>query len=90
VTVMPGDEPGQVVINIKGRLNALLGTEAFPNRKGWGGGGIAGSGGRNRTGDLRIMIPAISVDLTHLSPCMSHLCRKDRPLGFGKLGAVIV
>ena len=49
MTVMPGDEPGQVVINIKGRLNALLGTEAFPNRKGWGGGGIAGSGGPLRT-----------------------------------------
>jgi hypothetical protein len=45
VTVMPGDESGQVVINIKGRLNALLGTEAFPNRKGWGGGGIGGIGG---------------------------------------------
>ena len=56
VTVMPGDEPGQVVINIKGRLNALLG----PNlRKGWSGGGIVGSGGRNRTGDLRIMIPPL-------------------------------
>jgi site-specific DNA recombinase len=64
VTVMPGDEAGQVEINIKGRLNALLGEEAFPNRrKGWGGGGIAGSGGRNRTGDLRIIIPPRDLEI---------------------------
>jgi hypothetical protein len=56
VTVMPGDEPGQVVINIKGRLNALLGTEAFPNRKGWGGGGIAGSGGASHTIPPRLLV----------------------------------
>ena len=68
---MPGDEPGQVVINIKGRLNALLGTEAFPNRKGWGGGGIAGSGGRNRTGDLRIMIPCVCIEADNLF-CSTH------------------
>jgi len=57
VTVMPGDEAGQVEINIKGRLNALLGEEAFPNRrKGWGGGGIAGSGGASHTILPRLLV----------------------------------
>jgi site-specific DNA recombinase len=47
VTVRPGDEPGRVKVEIKGRLNALLREEAFPSRpKGFGGGGIDGSGGR--------------------------------------------
>jgi site-specific DNA recombinase len=56
VTVMPGEELGQVVINIKGRLNALLGEEAFPNRrKGWGGGRMNGSGGPSHTIPPRLM-----------------------------------
>jgi hypothetical protein len=55
--VRPGDEPGRVEVEIKGRLNALLGEEAFPNRR--SGGGMNGSGGRTRTGDLRIMIPLL-------------------------------
>jgi site-specific DNA recombinase len=46
VTVRPSNEPGRVEIDIKGRLNALLGKEAFPNRRSWSGGGINGSGGR--------------------------------------------
>ena len=41
VTVRPGDEPGRVEVDIKGRLNALLGEEALPNRRQrWGGGGM--------------------------------------------------
>jgi site-specific DNA recombinase len=47
VTVRAGDEPGRVKVTIEGRLNALLGEEAFPNRrKGRAGGGMDGSGGR--------------------------------------------
>ena len=47
VTVRPDDEPGRVEVEIKGRLNPLLGEEAFPNRRQrCGGGGMDGSGGR--------------------------------------------
>ena len=51
------ERPGGVAVEIAGRLNALLGEEAYPNRvRGvWKG----GSGGGTRTPDPRIMIPVL-------------------------------
>src|SRR5262245_18728884 len=53
-----------------------------------------GSGGRDRTGDLRIMIPPQTVlkslTLLDMTLSMSHLCRKDCAFSRGQLGPVIV
>jgi hypothetical protein len=58
VTARPGSEPGRLEVEIEGALTAFARSGSLsPRAKRRG--GIDGSGGRTRTGDLRIMIPLL-------------------------------